>query len=122
MLGVPRNLPQLQVEDIRGDDLLVSSFPILLSNKITEFVVYSSTMRQPKTAARRQRMEEEQLLLRWNPIVTEATRNIITALLPAWYREGGGLFALLFLENPSIVSFEIFLGMQFHRRVVADHL
>mmetsp|Transcript_25488 Transcript_25488/g.42978 ORF Transcript_25488/g.42978 Transcript_25488/m.42978 type:complete len:248 (+) Transcript_25488:1998-2741(+) len=63
VLGVSGRLPQLQVEDIGRDDLLVAAYPVLLLDEVHEAVVDPGTVRHPECRAGRQVVEEKQLLL-----------------------------------------------------------
>ena len=78
-------LPQLQIENVWSDNLprkrtesklikindrfgrrylLIASLPVLLADEVAELVIDASAVWHPETAAGRQLVEEEQLLLR----------------------------------------------------------
>ena len=63
MEGVARDLPELQVEYIGRDDLLVAALPVLLADEGDQLVIYARAVWQPEAAARREVVEEEELLL-----------------------------------------------------------
>ena len=63
VLPVSRRLPQLGVIHVRGEHLRVPARPILAFDEVRELVVDARAVGQPEGRARRQVMEEEQLLL-----------------------------------------------------------
>mmetsp|Transcript_16660 Transcript_16660/g.40842 ORF Transcript_16660/g.40842 Transcript_16660/m.40842 type:complete len:383 (-) Transcript_16660:188-1336(-) len=63
MRGVPRGLPQVEVEDVGGDDLIVLVLPVLLADERDERVVDLGAVGQEEARTGRQRVEEEQLLV-----------------------------------------------------------
>jgi hypothetical protein len=60
---VTRGLPELQVEHVGGDDLIVASHSVLSPDQLDELVVDLGTVGGPKPAARRQHVMREQVLL-----------------------------------------------------------
>lgn len=62
MRPVSGSLPQLGVVDVGGDDLLEAAFPVLLLDEADEGVVDVRAARLEEARARRQFVEEEQLL------------------------------------------------------------
>lgn len=64
VLRVARLLPELEVEHVGRDDFLVAALPVLLLDHFHQAVIDTSAVRQPEARARRQLMEEEELLRR----------------------------------------------------------
>mmetsp|Transcript_6579 Transcript_6579/g.10253 ORF Transcript_6579/g.10253 Transcript_6579/m.10253 type:complete len:237 (-) Transcript_6579:906-1616(-) len=69
MHGMARLMPQIQVVNVWSDDFIVSTIPVLLSNKLNEFVVNTAPMRKPKGRSSRQIVKHNKLLLGSNASV-----------------------------------------------------
>mmetsp|Transcript_42518 Transcript_42518/g.68384 ORF Transcript_42518/g.68384 Transcript_42518/m.68384 type:complete len:378 (-) Transcript_42518:121-1254(-) len=63
MRGVPGGLPQVKVEDVGRDDLVILVFPVLFAYESHEIVVHLGAVGEEETRARGQVVEEEQLLV-----------------------------------------------------------
>jgi len=60
--SVPGDLPELEIVHIRCDHLLVVALEVLLADEVDELVVDSRAVREPEARARRELVEEEELL------------------------------------------------------------
>mmetsp|Transcript_9657 Transcript_9657/g.17055 ORF Transcript_9657/g.17055 Transcript_9657/m.17055 type:complete len:222 (+) Transcript_9657:1464-2129(+) len=89
--------PEIKVEHVGCDHLIVLILPVLFSDVIHKCVVDASAMRQKKARARGKRVEEEELLLHTH-IAMVALLGLLHAmlvlleLLLVW--EGDGIYAL----------------------------
>mmetsp|Transcript_24388 Transcript_24388/g.77255 ORF Transcript_24388/g.77255 Transcript_24388/m.77255 type:complete len:453 (-) Transcript_24388:95-1453(-) len=79
--GVARRLPQLEVEDVWGDDLVVVALEVLGLDHIHQLVVDARAVRQEEARAGRDLVEEEELLLQAEPAVV-AFRCLLLKSLP----------------------------------------
>ena len=67
--GVSGLVPEVEVEDVGGDDLGVSALPVLFSDEFDESVVYAGTVGKPEGGSRRQIVEHDEFLLSGDPPV-----------------------------------------------------
>jgi hypothetical protein len=51
MHGVSALVPQVEVENVGGDDLIVPALPVMLLNEVNEFVVYAGAVGKPECGA-----------------------------------------------------------------------
>src|SRR5690606_13298029 len=57
------SFPEIRIKQVRRNDLLVTTLPILFFEVVHQSIVHASAMRKPERGARRQRMEKKQLLI-----------------------------------------------------------
>mmetsp|Transcript_52532 Transcript_52532/g.78488 ORF Transcript_52532/g.78488 Transcript_52532/m.78488 type:complete len:385 (-) Transcript_52532:986-2140(-) len=59
-------MPQIQVVNVRSDDFVISSLPVMVTNERDEFVVDAGTVGKPEGTTRRQVVKHDQFLLLGN--------------------------------------------------------
>jgi diacylglycerol kinase len=74
VLIVTGSLPELKVEHIGSDNLVISTDAILISDQVNEFVVDLSSVRIPESATRRKDMMSEEILMLANNTVISFCR------------------------------------------------
>mmetsp|Transcript_2393 Transcript_2393/g.7077 ORF Transcript_2393/g.7077 Transcript_2393/m.7077 type:complete len:787 (+) Transcript_2393:404-2764(+) len=77
VVRVPRRLPQVEVEHVGSDHLLVAADPVLVADEAHQLVVDARTRRLEEGAPRRQLVEEEELL----PLAHHAVVALLHLLL-----------------------------------------
>ena len=97
--GVARRLPQLEVEDVWGDDLVVVALEVLGLDHVHQLVVDARAVRQEEARAGRDLVEEEELLrdVSWTchgRVTHAAWAGANSRRAPAASRAGGGRASL----------------------------
>ena len=62
MQGVARLMPQVEVVNIGGDDLIVSALPVVFLDEFNEFIVDACTVRKPECGSRGEVVEHDETL------------------------------------------------------------
>jgi hypothetical protein len=62
-------VPEIEIENVRGDDFVVSTRPVLFFDKVDELVVDTGSVGEPEGRPRRQLVEKDELLLVRHPPV-----------------------------------------------------